>query len=132
MRRQANCLAKELNLSVEQKVSFCDTVWNIWLHYLSITGELGSDAWVNAALLLANSLSEVLESKMIPEEEKPTNKILRKHKTSDHCYRITQREHEWELIKTRLSQFQWVGWGLLYEPGEGREIANILNLSRKK
>ncbi|CAH8437116.1 unnamed protein product [Schistosoma curassoni] len=132
MRRQANCLAKELNLSVEQKVSFCDTVWNIWLHYLSITGELGSDAWVNAALLLAKSLSEVLESKMIPEEEKPTNKILRKHKTSDHCYRITQREHEWELIKTRLSQFQWVGWGLLYEPGEGREIANILNLSRKK
>ncbi|XP_018647773.1 hypothetical protein Smp_164890 [Schistosoma mansoni] len=132
MRRQANCLAKELNLSVEQKVSFCDTVWSIWLHYLSITGELGSDAWVNAALLLAKSISEVLESKMIPEEERPTNKILRKHKTSDHCYMTTQREHEWELMQTRLNQFQWVGWGLLYEPEEGREIAKILHLSRKK
>uniref|UniRef100_A0A3Q0KRX4 TFIIB-type domain-containing protein n=2 Tax=Schistosoma mansoni TaxID=6183 RepID=A0A3Q0KRX4_SCHMA len=132
MRRQANCLAKELNLSVEQKVSFCDTVWSIWLHYLSITGELGSDAWVNAALLLAKSISEVLESKMIPEEERPTNKILRKHKTSNHCYMTTQREHEWELMQTRLNQFQWVGWGLLYEPEEGREIAKILHLSRKK
>ncbi|CAH8437435.1 unnamed protein product [Schistosoma turkestanicum] len=131
MRRQANCLAKELDLSVEQKVSFCDTVWNIWLHYLAITGELGSDAWVNAALLLANSIGEVLKGNIITSNEKPTYKILRKHKTSNHCYTTAHREYEWELMKSRISQFQWVGWGILYEPQEGREIGNVLQLCQK-
>ncbi|KAK4472838.1 hypothetical protein MN116_004052 [Schistosoma mekongi] len=133
MRHQANCLAKELNLSLEQKSIFCDTIWKIWLHYLSITGELGTDAWLHAAFLLVKSTSEVFKNKTVtPEEERPTNKIVRKHGLLNNYSKTNQYENEWELLKIRISRFQWAGWGMLYEPDEGREIINILHMSQKK
>ncbi|KAH8854689.1 TFIIB zinc-binding-like protein [Schistosoma japonicum] len=133
MKHQANCLAKELNLSLERKLIFCDTIWKIWLHYLSITGELGTDAWLRAASLLVKSTCEVFKNKTVtPKEENHTNKIVQKYELLNDYSTTNQYENEWEFLKIRLSRFQWVGWGMLYEPDEGREIINILHMSRKK
>ncbi|VDP99680.1 unnamed protein product [Trichobilharzia regenti] len=136
MKCQANSLAKELNLSDEEKTTLCNAVWNIWLHYLAITGELGSDAWLDAAVALTKSISEVYQSKIgsLKEGDRPRHRNLRRCKENVRYCNSTPLlyENEWEFIKTRLSQLQWFGWGMLYEPDEGREIVSMLHVSQRK
>ncbi|CAH8832566.1 unnamed protein product [Trichobilharzia szidati] len=136
MKSQANSLAKELNLSDEEKTTLCDAVWNIWLHYLAITGELGSDAWLDAAVALTKSISEVYQSKIgsLKEGDRPRHRNLRRCKENVRYCNSTPLlyENEWEFIRTRLSQLQWFGWGMLYEPDEGREIVSMLHVSQRK
>ncbi|CAH8444826.1 unnamed protein product [Heterobilharzia americana] len=140
MKCQAISLVKELNLSVEEKASFCNTVLNIWRHYLAITGELGSDVWLDAACLLMKPTSEVFRSRkpIVKGEKRSVNVHLRRCKESHKFAKTADAKttnhykDEWEFIVTCLRQFHWLGWSTLYEPDEGREIVNVLHMSQKK
>lgn len=128
MKRQTECLSQELMIDAESKKLLSDTIWHLWLQYLAITGELGIDAWLTAALQLAKSLGRMFRSRCGSNKMKIESGKVPSHKTKSRGDLGLLDKEEWKFIESHLRQYYWIGWGTLYEPDEGREVLEHLNL----
>lgn len=115
-----------LRLSDVRQKRLLDTAWNLWLNYLSVTGELGEAAWAHASrepIRATRILMDLCDLKWV--QRCGTNALLA-YLTGPVSLRNgalhgSSTDPKTDATEHRLRQFMWAGWSTLYEPSEGRE-----------